>query len=259
MSGGIDPGQHVWWLMSRSFGIVAMVLVSLSVGLGLALSGRLLRGPGVPSRVRTMHEALAVSGLLAIALHGLLLLGDSYLHPGIVGITVPFAVSRRPLWTGLGVVAGWLAAIVTLSFYVRRLIGVSAWRRLHRLTFVVYGLGIVHTLGSGTDARTAWLLAILAITALPIAVAAAARRLEALGVGDGEAVRGAHLTGPARPGARPRARVEAQPGDHHVHMAGIGVERDPAAPPGRAPMGEVARDERAVQQPAAVQRVGHRA
>jgi methionine sulfoxide reductase heme-binding subunit len=177
MSGGIDPGQHLWWLTSRSFGIVAMVLVSLSVGVGLALSGRLLRGPGVSSRVRVMHEALAVSGLIAIALHGLLLLGDSYLHPGLVGIAVPFAVSRRTVWTGLGIVAGWLAAVVTLSFYVRRLIGVATWRRLHGLTFAVYALGIVHTLGSGTDARAAWLLAILGVTALPIAVAAAARGL----------------------------------------------------------------------------------
>jgi sulfoxide reductase heme-binding subunit YedZ len=175
MSGGIDPGQHLWWLMSRSFGVVAMVLVSLSVGVGLALSGRLLRGPGMSSRVRTMHEALAVSGLIAIVLHGLLLLGDSYLRPGLVGIAIPFALSHQRIWTGLGIVAGWLTAVVTLSFYVRRLIGVATWRKLHRLTFAVYALGIVHTLGSGTDARAAWLLAILALTALPIAVAAAAR------------------------------------------------------------------------------------
>ena len=176
MTGGIDPGQHLWWLASRSFGIVAMALVSLSVGLGLALSGRLLRGPGVPARVTTMHEALAVSGLIAIVLHGLLLLGDSYLRPGVVGIALPFALAHQRIWTGLGIVAGWLAAVVTLSFYVRRLIGVATWRKLHRLTFAVYALGILHTLGSGTDARAAWLLAILAITALPIAVAAAARR-----------------------------------------------------------------------------------
>jgi len=66
MNAQIDPGQHLWWLASRSFGVVAMVLVSLSVGLGLALSGRLLRGPGVPGRVKTLHEALAVSGLIEI-------------------------------------------------------------------------------------------------------------------------------------------------------------------------------------------------
>lgn len=42
------------------------------------------------------------------------------------------------------------------------------WRWLHRWTLAVYALGIAHTLGSGTDARSTWLLALLAVTALPI-------------------------------------------------------------------------------------------
>jgi sulfoxide reductase heme-binding subunit YedZ len=171
----IDPGQHVWWLASRSFGVVAMVLVSLSVAVGLALSGRLLRGPGVAARVKTLHESLALSGLLAIVLHGLLWLPDPYLHPGLAGITVPFALATRPLWTGVGIVAGWLAAIVTLSFYVRGLIGVAAWRWLHRWTLAVYVLGLAHTLGSGTDAGAPWLLAMLAVSAVPVLVAGAHR------------------------------------------------------------------------------------
>ena len=179
MSGGIDPGQHIWWLASRSLGVVAIVLVSLSVGLGLALSGRLLRGPGVPARVKTLHEALALSGLSAIALHGLVLLGDSYLRPGLAGIALPFALASQPAWTGLGIIAGWLAAIVTLSFYVRRLIGVAVWRWLHRWTFAVYLLGLAHTLGSGTDARSAWLLGTLAVTAVPIVFAGVHRALPA--------------------------------------------------------------------------------
>jgi sulfoxide reductase heme-binding subunit YedZ len=173
----VDPTQHIWWLASRSFGIVAIVLVSLSVGLGLALAGRLLRGPGMAGRVKRAHEALALSGLVAIALHGLLLLGDPYLHPSLAGIAIPFMLPGQPVWTAVGIVAGWLTAIVTLSFYARRLIGVAAWRKLHRLTFVVYALGIAHTLGSGTDAGATWLLAILAITATPIAVAGANRLL----------------------------------------------------------------------------------
>lgn len=179
MNGGIDPGQHLWWLASRSFGVVAIVLVSLSVGLGLALSGRLLRGPGVPARVKTLHEAFALSGLIAIVLHGLLLLGDSYLRPGLAGIMLPFALATQPVWTALGIIGGWLAAIVTLSFYVRRLIGVAVWRWLHRWTLAVYALGIVHTLGSGTDARSAWLLATLAATSVPIVFAGVHRALPA--------------------------------------------------------------------------------
>lgn len=179
MSAQIDPGQHLWWLASRSFGVVALVLVSLSVGVGLALSGKLLRGPGLPARVKTLHEALALSGLIAIALHGLLLLGDPYLRPGLAGIALPFALASQPVWTALGIIAGWLAAIVGLSFYVRRLIGVAVWRWLHRWTLLVYALGVVHTLGSGTDARSGWLLATLGITAAPIVFAGVHRSLPA--------------------------------------------------------------------------------
>jgi len=175
MTNSIDPGQHLWWLASRSMGVVAMVLVSLSVALGLAMSGRIVRGPGVAARLKTVHEALALSGLMAIVVHGLLLLPDPFLHPGLAGITIPFALSARRAGVAAGVVAGWLAAIITLSFYVRSWIGARAWRRLHRWTFAVYLLGLTHTIAAGTDAGAAWLLALLTISALPVLVAGAYR------------------------------------------------------------------------------------
>lgn len=172
-----DPSQHLFWLASRAFGVVAIVLVSLSVGVGLALAGRFGRRPGLPAQLKRAHESLALAGLIAIAIHGLLLLGDSYLRPGLAGITLPFALAHQPVWTGLGIIGGWLAAIVGLSFYVRRWIGVAVWRWLHRWTLAVYVLGIAHTLGSGTDARSTWLLALLAVTALPIVFAGTYRFL----------------------------------------------------------------------------------
>jgi sulfoxide reductase heme-binding subunit YedZ len=190
MTGGVDPTQHIWWLGSRALGIVAIVLVSLSVGLGLAMAGRLGRRPGLPARMKNLHEALALSGLIAIAGHGLLLLGDPYLRPGLAGITLPFAMASQPVWTGLGIIAGWLAAIVSLSFYVRKRIGTPVWRWLHRWTLAVYVLGLGHALGSGTDARSAWFLLILAATAVPIVFAGIYRI----------------LPGPARP-----ARLANQP------------------------------------------------
>jgi len=171
----IDPGHHVWWLASRSMGVVAMMLVSMSVAFGLSISGKLVRGPGVASRLRTMHEALALSGLLAIVLHGLLLLPDTYLRPGLAGIAIPFVANHRPLWTALGVAGGWLSAVITLSFYVRRWIGVKAWRWLHRWTLGVWALGVAHTLGSGTDAGAAWLWVLLGISTVPVLVAGAHR------------------------------------------------------------------------------------
>lgn len=167
-----DPGQHLFWLASRGFGVVALILAATSVGLGLTMSGKLSDDPGY---TRQLHEATALVALFAIAMHGLLLLGDSYLHPGLAGISVPFAMPVTPLWTGLGIIAGWIAAFLGLSFYARHRIGPRVWRRMHRWTLAVYVLGVAHTLGSGTDSGSLWLLAIVVATAAPIALFAVAR------------------------------------------------------------------------------------
>ena len=163
-----DPSQHVYWLASRGLGVGALVLISLSVGLGLALSGRISRAPGIAGSLKRQHEALALAGLVMIAAHGLTLLGDPYLRPGLTGIALPFAMASQPVWTGVGILGGWLAAIIGLSFYVRRWIGNRTWRRLHRWTLAVYVMSLAHTLGSGSDARSTWLLYIVFVTAAPI-------------------------------------------------------------------------------------------
>jgi sulfoxide reductase heme-binding subunit YedZ len=172
-----DPGQHIFWLTSRALGIVALVLVALSVGLGLAMATRTARGPGVMARVKQLHEATALTALIAITAHGLTLLGDSYLRPGLAGIAIPFVMAHRPAWTGIGVIGGWLAAILGLSFYVRRWIGSKLWRRMHRWTLAVYVLAVLHTLGAGTDAHSFWLLTIVIATGVPIVFLAALRLL----------------------------------------------------------------------------------
>jgi methionine sulfoxide reductase heme-binding subunit len=175
MTSYTDPGQHLFWITSRALGIVALLLISASVGLGLGLSGRVSREPGVAGRLKHFHEALSLTALAAIAGHGLLLLGDSYLKPGLTGIALPFAMSHRPFWTGLGVIGGWLAAVLGLSFYVRRWIGTRTWRKLHRWTLAVYALGVLHTIGAGSDAGSLWLVAVLGATALPIVLLTAYR------------------------------------------------------------------------------------
>lgn len=161
-----DPGQHIWWLMSRASGIVALALITASVGLGLAMANKLLRGRSTAG----LHEQLSLAGLVAIAVHGLTLLGDPWLHPGLGGIALPFTMGYRTVFTGLGIVAGYLTAALGLSFYIRRRIGPKLWRRLHRFTVVAYALALVHTIGAGTDASSAWLRTFMLATGAPIAV-----------------------------------------------------------------------------------------
>jgi sulfoxide reductase heme-binding subunit YedZ len=147
---------HGWWLASRASGLVALVLVTVSVGLGLAMAGKVMRRPGLSRKLMALHEHTALAGLVAIAVHGITLLGDPWLNPGVAGITVPFAMGYRPLATGLGIIAGYLAALLGLSFYLRRRIGAKLWRKAHRATVLVYVLGLGHAFTAGTDASTVW-------------------------------------------------------------------------------------------------------
>lgn len=174
---------HGWWIVSRSSGIVALVLVTISVGLGLTMAGKPLRSPGFARALRTIHEQTALAALVAIAVHGLGLLLDPWLKPGVVGVTVPFAMGLHTFWTGLGVIAAYLAFLLGLSFYLRRRIGARLWRQAHRATIVVYALGLVHALGAGSDTGSP-LFGIWAVgTGVPIALLfvyrlGAARRAE---------------------------------------------------------------------------------
>jgi sulfoxide reductase heme-binding subunit YedZ len=178
---GPDPTQYGWWLASRASGLIALALLGASVGLGLAMAARALRRPGVPRIALALHEHLALAALVAIAVHGLTLLGDRWLHPGPAGIAVPFAMDYRPLWTGIGIVAGYLGAVLGLSFYVRRRLGARRWRNAHRLTPLVYVLAVTHTLGAGTDAAAPWLRTGLVTLSAPLVYLAVLRALPAPG------------------------------------------------------------------------------
>lgn len=166
-----SPTQQVFWLASRAFGIVAIVLLAISVAFGLAMSGRLARKPGLPAKLKRFHEASTLVALGLIVAHAGVLLADGYLRPGLAGITLPFQLGYLPLWTGIGVIAGWLAVIFTLSFYARRWIGVKTWRWLHRWALAVYVLTLGHAIGAGTDGHSAWMIAMLTLLITPIVFA----------------------------------------------------------------------------------------
>lgn len=165
---GPNPLDYGWWLASRSSGIVALLAVSISVIIGLMMANGLPRKPGAKRQLLAVHESTALAGLIAIAIHGVTLLGDAYLHPTITQIAIPFTISYRPFYTGLGIIAGWSAAFLGLSFYARRWFGARRWRTIHRATILVWALAVVHTLGAGTDATQLWMRAILLTTGIPI-------------------------------------------------------------------------------------------
>ena len=167
--------DHTFWLISRSAGVVALVLVAVSVLIGLTLAAGL---GGPPPRRRALvafHEQTALASLIAIALHGVALLGDGFLKPGIdrhrdpVRHRLPAGLRRprdhrrlprrvpRPL---ASTPAARSAASAGATCTAPRRSSTSS--------------GLIHTLGAGTDAGSSWLRAFMLATAVP-AVGAARR------------------------------------------------------------------------------------
>lgn len=181
---------HLFWITSRAAGIVALLLSSASVGIGLLMGGRLTKRRGPDMRVT--HEALSLATMAAIAVHGITLVGDKYLHPGLAEIAIPFIGAYKTFWTSIGIIGGWGMILLGLGYYARTRIGVQRWRRWHRFTALAWALGLIHALGMGTDAGQLWFLAMTSIAVLPVLVLLAVRWLGARdGAGVGSVPAGA--------------------------------------------------------------------
>jgi sulfoxide reductase heme-binding subunit YedZ len=166
---------HLFWITSRAAGTAALVLSSFGASIGLLMGGRLLRGRGPDLRV--VHEALSLATIVAIVVHAAALVGDGFLHPSVLDVTVPFVSGYKTSWTTIGIVGGWAMIVLGLSYYARAWIGQQRWRYLHRFTAIAWILGVVHSLGEGTDAGLTWFLVMTAIVVVPVVALLGARWL----------------------------------------------------------------------------------
>jgi hypothetical protein len=147
-----DP---TFWLLARASGLTAYAILTVTVLFGLLVKSRpfsRLR----PATVTEVHKTLAVTGLGALALHASSLVLDSTVKVTPAALVIPGLVSYRPAAVAVGVVAAWLFVAVTASFWLRKHIGTRMWRRLHWLTFGLFGVATIHGAAAGTDTAHPW-------------------------------------------------------------------------------------------------------
>jgi hypothetical protein len=86
--------------------------------------------------------------------------------------------SYRTLWLGLGTVAADLLLALVITSLVRRRLGYRAWRGVHWFAYACWPVALLHGLGTGTDARSTWML-LLTIACVGAVLLAVAGRLAA--------------------------------------------------------------------------------
>jgi DMSO/TMAO reductase YedYZ heme-binding membrane subunit len=171
------------WYATRGTGIVALILLTAVVALGIAGSRRLRSERWPRFLVVGLHRNLTLLTLFFLVVHIGTAVLDGYAPIRLLDAVVPFVSAYRPLWLGLGAVAFDLLLALTLTSLLRARIGYRSWRALHWLAYVSWPVALVHALGTGSDARVSWLQALAIVSTLCVAAAVLVRVRAATGAG----------------------------------------------------------------------------
>ena len=175
----IFAGTTALWYASRATGIVALLLLTLVVLVGVTVS-RKGRVPGLPRfAVMGLHRRVSLLAVAFVAVHVITAIADPYVSIRLAAVIVPFASAYQPIQTGLGAVALDLGFAVLVTSLLRKHIGWRTWRAVHWLAYAAYPVAVLHGFTSAKDLRSGWLLVMTVACLLAVAGAITWRIAEA--------------------------------------------------------------------------------
>ena len=169
--------DQLLWYTTRAAGAVSMILLTGVVVLGVMSTLR-ATPRGLPRFFTPgLHRNIALVTLVFLALHIVTAVVDPFTNLGWTAALIPFSSYYRTFWLGLGTIAFELLLAVVLTSLVRGLIGQVAWRLVHWLTYACWPFAVLHGVGTGTDAWSAWLFTLQAICVVAVLAATSYRLL----------------------------------------------------------------------------------
>jgi hypothetical protein len=170
-------GPSVYWYLTRSTGVVSLLLLTASVVLGVVDVSR-WSTPNWPRFVLdSLHRSVSMLVLVFLGLHIITAALDSFAPISLLDAVLPFIGSYRPFWLGLGAVAFDLLLAVAITSLLRQRLGHRAWRITHWLAYACWPIALLHGLGTGSDVKSAWSLVLTAICVVAVVIAVCVRTL----------------------------------------------------------------------------------
>ena len=158
LSATLATNSKALWYMTRGFGLVALLLLTATMVLGLTQAVRFAR-PGWPRFVvSALHKNASLLAVAALAVHIVTAVLDSYAPIHIADVFIPFVSKYRPFWLGLGAVAVDLLIALVVTSLVRERLGQRAWRAVHWAAYACWPVAVLHGLGTGSDTKLGWVL-----------------------------------------------------------------------------------------------------
>jgi sulfoxide reductase heme-binding subunit YedZ len=159
------------WYATRASGIVALLLLTVTMLLGLTTTtrARARNWPGFAQQ--EIHRRLSMIAMVFVGIHVLTSVLDTFVSISWVATVVPFTASYNPFWTGIGTVSLDLMVAVFVSSLLRSRMKPGTWRGLHWLAYACWPVALAHTFGMGTDAGESWVIGLGILCALSVGVA----------------------------------------------------------------------------------------
>lgn len=151
----VSQGPMLWYL-NRGSGVALLLVLTATLSLGI-LSARAGRARLVPRFVsQQLHRNLGVLALVLVVGHVATAVADTYVDIRWWQAVSPVGASYKPLWLGLGSLAFDVMLLVVLTSLLRERLGQRAWHAVHVLGYLSWPIALVHSVGIGTDASSAW-------------------------------------------------------------------------------------------------------
>jgi sulfoxide reductase heme-binding subunit YedZ len=163
------------WYTTRAAGAVSLVLLTGVVVLGILTALRVSTANWPGFLTAGLHRNLGLLSVVFLALHILTAVVDPYTHLGWMAAVIPFSSYYRTVWLGLGTIAAELVAALVVTSLVRGRLGHGSWRAIHWLAYASWPVALAHSLGTGTDATSAWFFVIGVACASAVVVATLVR------------------------------------------------------------------------------------
>ncbi len=157
------------WYITRATGVVALVLLTIGMALGLLIAVRFEDRHWPRFITIGLHRNLSLLALAFTAAHVLTTMTDSFVPISLQDAFVPFISPYRPFWLGLGAIASDLLIALTVTSLLRARLGHRSWRLVHWAAYLCWPVAVLHGLGTGSDTRTRWVLAVTLLCVVAIA------------------------------------------------------------------------------------------
>jgi sulfoxide reductase heme-binding subunit YedZ len=141
-----------WWYLTRASGLVAWIMLTLSVIWGIVLSTKAFPEQRRPLWLLAVHRWLGGLTIWFLAIHLVALVADNYVDFGLADITVPYASNWKPGAVALGVLGAWLLVAIELTSLAMHKLPRKVWRVVHLSSYVAFWLASMHAAFAGTDA-----------------------------------------------------------------------------------------------------------